>query len=477
MITFAVCPGDTEINERLKFWEKISQDLEKYIEEKVNLITFSGFFEERVKLNEEDFDIYYANPIIAYRLFQKGYIPAVKLKGKNEEFVLIGYDKTLENKDLVKTISSVYLETHILPLLYYEEFDFTKIKVIYTDLQKDVYRAVKSKSIDLGIIDVDFYDSIKDENKVPVLKSMPTNKFYSLMVKPEIYKKVKNFFEDKEEFETITENQFMNSYKTAFNVESLFKVKEFYDMSKTIYEAPFVGVLVYHNKIIYANEYIQKMLGYSMKELKQLSMVDMVEDEYKEMIRETVNRRLKGEFFYKIYNDLRIKTKDGSIRNTIGIANTILYGDKYSGFVLAVDITKQKRYEKLYRALRNINKAISIALTEDELYKIVCETFVKELDINFVWIGKPDKEKKFFENVYKCGEDYGFLDVIKIAVGGDYSFDKCPTNIAFTEGKIFINSNTKNFPIMKQWQKEMLKRNFQSSAAVPIKKIIKLLQY
>ncbi len=299
---------------------------------------------------------------------------------------------------------------------------------------------------------------------------MPTNLSHFFMVKPNHYEKIKNVLNRFEIFEEISEDEFLNHLTTDLPIQSLLKIKEFYDTSKAVYEIPFVGLMIYQDKVVYANQYFQKLSGYSLEELKKMTPDKLVAKEHREKIKEIIQKRLKGEYFSQIYDELKLKTKSGSYRYAIIFSNTILYKEGHAGFVFVVDITKQKRYEKLYKALRNINKAITTILTEEELYKTVCETLVKELDIKFVWIGKPDENKRHFEKVYQCGKDEGYLDVITISTGSKYPEGKGPTGSAYREGKIFINADTKNNPVMKPWKEEMLKRGFLSSAAIPLKK-------
>ncbi|EDP73564.1 PAS domain S-box protein, partial [Hydrogenivirga sp. 128-5-R1-1] len=368
------------------------------------------------------------------------------------------------------TVTTIYLETHILPILYLKEFDFLKTKIEYVPTQRDIYYSVKEGKADFGVMYEDDYRFIKDTEKIPVIKKMPTKLSHFLMIKPEHYDKIKKVIENIDKFKLVSNSEFLNSLSADLPLQSLLKIKEFYDTSKALYEIPFIGLLIYKDKIVYVNQYFQELLGYSFEELKSMSPDQIVAEEHKDRVKEIIEKRLVGKYFPQIYDELKVKTKSGSYRYTLVFSDTILYKEGHAGFVLAVDITKQKRYEKLYKALRNINKAIVTVLTEEQLYKTVCETLVKELDIKFAWIGKPDKEKKFFENVYKCGDDEGYLDIIKIATGGKYPEGKGPTGSAYRKGKTFINPDTRNNPLMKTWQKEMLKRNFLSSAAVPIKK-------
>ncbi|AAC06634.1 PAS domain S-box protein [Aquifex aeolicus] len=467
MFTFALCPHDTEEKKEFEYWENIAKSISEKLKEDVKIITFKDYAEEKLKLPSADYDIYYANPVSSYFLYKKGYKPLARLKGKRDSFVIIGYENV---KDHQLTVTTTYIETHLLPVLVLEHFDFLKTNIFFVKTQKEIYESVKNKKADFGIMFEDAYNEIEDEEKVPVIVKIPSNLRHTLMVKPEIYKKLKEVIKEFEEFELIDDKEFLEGITENLPILAFLKTKELFDVSKAIYNEPFVGVLIYRDKIVYANETIQKLTGYTLEELQNLPFEELVAEEQREEIKEAVKRRLRGEIFSKGYENLKIKTKDGKYLYTLAFSTTMLYKNSYAGLVFFIDITKEVLYQKLYKALRNVNRAIATVLTEKELYKTVCETLVKELDIKFAWIGVPDEKTKTFKSIYKCGEEQDYLKHIKIYAGGSLPEAKGPTGRAYTEGKIVINPSTEENPLMKPWKEEMLKRGFLSSAAIPIMK-------
>ncbi|GAB6045025.1 EAL domain-containing protein [Caminibacter profundus] len=466
MYKLAICPHDIEIEKNRLFWESFSKNLENTLKKSIKLILFKNYYEEKEKF-DRNYELFYANPITAYKLYQEGYKPLAKLKNHKDAFVIIGEKNNSKERNI---LTLVYLETHLLPILYFHEFDFINTKIKYLPTQENIYYSVKNKEADFGIMYKENYENINDEEKVPIIKELYSNFSHFLMVKPEYYNEIKGVIKDFKEFELVDEENFLETFNVNLQIRTILKIKEFFDTIKEIYEIPFIGVAVYKEKIIYANDNFQKLTGFTIDELQNMSIMDIVTDEYKKKKQKIINRRLKGEYFSISYEELKIRTKNNIFKYALGFSSTIFYKESYAGFMLLVDITKQKRYEKLYKALRNVNRAIISALTEEELFKIICRTLVNELDIKFVWIGKPDKDNKYFEEIYKCGDDKGYLNVIKIKVDCDSPESKGPTSSAYREGKIFINPNTKNNPLMLPWREEMLKRGFLSSAAIPIMK-------
>ncbi|BCD59985.1 MULTISPECIES: EAL domain-containing protein [unclassified Nitratiruptor] len=467
MLTFALCPHDSEDERELKKWKHLANSLSQKLHKTIKLVTFANYIEEKIKLPEANYDLYYANPVASYFLYKNGYKPAARLKDKKDTFVVIGYkNNTIHHT----TLTTTYIETHMLPMLIEEEFDFVTTDVVLVPTQKEIYERVKAKKVEYGIMYEDSYDAIKDSDKPPIVARVPSNFHHTLMVKPNLYKNIQKILQTYKEFELIDEEEFLDGITEKLPIISFLKTKEFFDVSKALYNNPFVGVLIYKNKIEYANEALQEKFGYTLQELEYMSPEEMVCDEQKAMVKEAIQRRINGEFFSKGYEKLIIKTKDEQRIYTLAFANTILYKNSYAGLVFLVDITKEVLYQKLYKALRNVNRAITTVLTEEELAKIVCETLVSELDIKFVWIGVPDPKGQTFQAIYKCGEEQDYLDHIKVFVGGDLPQAKGPTGRAYKERAIVINPDTKENPVIKPWRTEMLKRGFLSSAAVPILK-------
>jgi len=139
-------------------------------------------------------------------------------------------------------------------------------------------------------------------------------------------------------------------------------------------------------------------------------------------------------------------------------------------YTYVMDVTKEVRFEKLYKALRVVNKAITSILNDDKLFETICKVLVDEFGIKFIWIGVPDNESRYFKSIYKYGDDRGYLDVVRIAADSKIPEGRGATGKAYREGKIYINSFTETNPDASLWKDELLSRDFLSSAAVPILK-------
>ncbi|BAF69251.1 EAL domain-containing protein [Nitratiruptor sp. SB155-2] len=473
MLKFAVCPHDTETKLIRKRWKKINEKFASFLHQPVQLVYFENYIEERQRIKKERFDVYYANPIIAYKLYKQGYRPIGKRKEEQDRFVIIGSKNSKSDDEILLVM--VYLETHILPILNFEEIDLLRAKIVYVHSQREIYEKVKRGEADLGIIYQDIYDSIEDINKVPVYRYCTTNFSHFFMALEDVADMVANALEKIEDldFQKVSDSEFLESYRSTFPIKPLLRIRELFDLSKAVYNIPFIGVIVYQEHIVYANRYIQNLLGYSLEELQKYNITDFVEDQYKDDVQNTVQRRLRGEYFAQNYLDLKIQTKSGSFRYVIAFSNTITYQDEFSGIIFLIDVTKEVHYQQLYKALRNINRAITSVMSEEELFETVCQTVIQELDIALAWIAIPDQESKSFKRRYACG-DLSYLDEIQISFDEKIPLGKGPTGMAFRNAKIQINENTLQNRVMKPWRESLLRHNFHSSAAIPIKKYGKI---
>ncbi len=132
--------------------------------------------------------------------------------------------------------------------------------------------------------------------------------------------------------------------------------------------------------------------------------------------------------------------------------------------------------EKLYRLLRAINQIIlkSMAIQEgaqDYLFRELCDTVAKYF-VKFSWIGLykdgkiiPVYHPKNIPNEYK---DY--MRFLEIPVDESDIRSKGPAVTCFKENKVVLIEDISKDLSMEFWRQEALKRGFQSSATIPIRK-------
>jgi PAS domain S-box-containing protein len=211
---------------------------------------------------------------------------------------------------------------------------------------------------DFGIMYEETYLEIEDSNKPPVILKINSNLEHTLMVRPEHYEKIKDYVAEFDELKRITEEEFLEGLTEKLPIISFLKTKEIFDVAKAVYHNPYVGIAIYKDTIVYASENIQRILGYSLNELKKLRPQDIVVGNQREVAEEAYSRRLKGEFFFKGYDYVKLRAKSGNYIYAFVFSSTILYQNSYAGLLFIIDVTKEVLFRKFYSILRDVNLSL-----------------------------------------------------------------------------------------------------------------------
>ena len=111
------------------------------------------------------------------------------------------------------------------------------------------------------------------------------------------------------------------------------------------------GVIIYdfhQNKILYANPNLEKITGYSLRELMEMpDILDLVHPEDRNVAEEKLTNRIQG---YKqgMRYRIRIKSKSGSIKYLEIYSVVTQYGGKDVSFITLKDITGDIKRERKY---------------------------------------------------------------------------------------------------------------------------------
>ena len=119
-------------------------------------------------------------------------------------------------------------------------------------------------------------------------------------------------------------------------------------------EIPAVVVL-YRDKIIYANLFACKLTGYSLKEFRKKHLWEFVNQKKREEIKQRIWDRIKSGILDRVEGVLKFITKEGRHIHLKYIAKRIKIEDEYFGLLLGVDISKEVNQEK---RLRNFIKKL-----------------------------------------------------------------------------------------------------------------------
>lgn len=458
--TISLCPHCKEKKEELNEWEKIAQKISDILGAEVSVNILENFDES--KLNEKECQIYYANPDHSIKLLRNDYIILGKLKGQKESLCVITSKSYSKDKEIIRVVL-INQPYFLIPLLFYKR-EYKKFHLIFVQSYEEVVNHIRENKADIGFIYVRLSEELKNDKKINFSEELCFPIAHYILINPSL-ERFKEKLLSIEEFERISSQEIETLKFTYSHLEILLRDWAYHDISEALVKSPNLGVIIYHEKILFYNEYAKNLLGYSDEELYTIDSIEIVYIEDRDIIKKNKERRLGGEKFYATY-DIRFQRKDGSIIFVECIANTILFRGLYAGFVIFYDITERKYAEKAKEMLMEINKIITQSLTEEEIYIGICTSLAEKLNFNLAWIGMIDYENKRIVKKYSYGDDRGLFDVFDYRI----QFDDIISSGALLSGEITINADTRDYAKVVHCAIELLKRDFLSTCTIPILK-------
>ena len=464
MLTLAVCPHESR--KGLEKWKAYANKLSQYLREEVVLINFKDFEEEEKFLDKLKAYLYYARPKIALALKKLGYLPLAKLKDEKDIFVLLKKKGT----ELKKPVKVAVIPSAFFLMSLLKRFEsLIELNFIYCKSFEEVIEELIKGKAQLGVVFKQFWEGVKDkyEDVLEVEEEIYFPSFHILMVKKEAADRLKAILKIIPDFEKVSEEDLVLIEYLEKMLAYFVYFRSFHDISQALFNAPKIGVVVYRDKILYANEAFLKMTGYSEEELKRMSPLELFDpSEDLEFIKSVIERRLRGEQFEITYKELKLKRKDGKVIHALVFSRTILFEGEYAGFVIVIDNTQRKRLEELYNLIREVNQTIIGVESEGEVFREICRSLVEKLNFPLVWIGVVRNAS--IEPIEVCGRHYDYLEKIREFLKG-----REPSYLAIQAVKrreIVVNPDTRENPEVEPWREEMLKRGFLSSYHIPLEK-------
>ncbi|MGK0690475.1 MAG: PAS domain S-box protein, partial [Aquificaceae bacterium] len=145
------------------------------------------------------------------------------------------------------------------------------------------------------------------------------------------------------------------------------------------------------------------------------------------------------------------------------------YKALYTASLISLLLEKQKGdfLLRMYKTLSSVNHIILQAKDKEELLRWFCKTATEEGMFRMAWVGLLDEEGNV-KPLCSSGYVENYLSSLNINIY-DESVNKGPTARAIIEGRMQVNNDTETNPAMAPWREEMLKRNYLSSCAQPIR--------
>lgn len=265
-----------------------------------------------------------------------------------EHFVVIGMDisdrvnhqrEMIKLQHIIEQSDDLMMITDCDGVIEYVNMAYTKL----TGWEKEKLLGVKPSLLKSGKFPKEFYDEM--------WQTILSGKTYKGNIQNR--KKDKSYYWEEKTITPIRLNgdAITHFISTGKDITEQIQLKEALEESahlfKTLTESSLAGIFLYQENFLYANQAYTSSLGYTLAELKQMTPMDLVVPEEREVIAQRVQLRLRGELHDQItYQDIKIITKLGEIRWFYIAIVTVKYQGKWTGLGTAIDMTERKYMEQ-----------------------------------------------------------------------------------------------------------------------------------
>ncbi|MCX7988403.1 MAG: EAL domain-containing protein [Thermodesulfovibrio sp.] len=457
ILSLALCPHIKK--GELNNWKKIASKISKILNKKIKIITSKNFGDEQN--SEEKYHIIYANPDLTIKLINMGYLPVFKIKNENPSICSITSQSYSPQKKLIR-VALVKQKYFFLPLLLHKR-EYKKFKLIFVKNYDEVINCIKKNKADIGFVYTSSFEKLELDRDIKFSEDYCFPMSHFVLIHPSIKKFIKNLVSI-EELQDVSKTEIDNLIMLYKQLDILLQDWAYHDISEAIMSLQNLGIIIYHEKILFSNKYARDMLGYSEEELNNMESTEIIYPEDRPKAIKNKERRLRGEKFSQIY-DIRFQKKDGSIIFVQCITNTILFRGLYCGFVIFYDVTSKKYAEKIKDILIQTNKLITKSITEEEIYCGICKTLVDTLKLQFAWIGKIDENTKRIIPKYQYGE--------AIEISSIYDLNLLEEK-TLLKGDILIKEDLRSYVKKQANISKLIDKGFMSSCTIPLKKFGKI---
>ncbi|WP_221064630.1 PAS domain S-box protein [Methylomagnum ishizawai] len=233
------------------------------------------------------------------------------------------------------------------------------------------------------------------------------------------------------------------------------------------------------------------ILGFAPDEMPdaEASFFERLHPDDRDTVQEAVRRHLEAGEPYKA--EFRLRHKDGEYRWVLSRGEALRdAGGRPMRLLGAItDITERKRTERqlreevearrkreseveslnrLYAALGQLNQALLLSRTRDEIFGEVCRILVDTGQIAMAWVGWLDLPTRTVVPVAAVGDDTGYLDSVAIRVGDACPESRGPTGTAIREDRIQICQEFFQDESTRPWRAAAARAGWVASASLPI---------
>ncbi len=468
MINFSVCPHYTD--ESIRKWEDIIKKMESKLSEKINFIKIKDLKEEAILIEKNELDLYYANPSASIKLFDKGYHPIAKIKNDKNIYSVLGYNN-VEDVLLTKSVIKIGVLEHssylILKFIEKHKIDTNRVILIRKSSLEEIVDLFMNKDIDFAIIYWEFIDNVS-YIKAFKLEDLEYYLSHIFMAKPEKKDKILNALTTISDFDIEpVDICYLKDIKCNLELfeEELINIK-YKQLSDFLMKAKQIGILIFKDKCLYANNYALNKLGYDQDRMQNLSLLDITHNSQLPLVNKITENRLEGIFEDHYIKILKLVKKDGSTLIVETFCDVINYENSLVNILLFVDKTDEIKFQKIISLQREVNRTTVNATDIKEVFDTITKSAVKDMSTKYALVFEV-KEDDTLSLVVQYGVSEKYHDYATRIIES-IKHPKRLTHLAIKTNKILINPNTHSYDLVDSYKDELIEKEFLSSCSIPI---------
>ncbi len=225
--------------------------------------------------------------------------------------------------------------------------------------------------------------------------------------------------------------------------------------------------------IIEANEKASMVYGWSVEELKRLTVFDIREQSPANTLPphfvDTIDE--KGKVFESLH-----RTREGRVFPVEVSTRRVLVDGRKHILSIIRDITQRKAHEReierltrMYHLMSELNKVIIHAKSRTNLLNEICRVLVEYGRFRIAWVGWPNAGTKMLEPIACAGDEHNYVPDIRIPANPADPEARGPSGITFTTGRTYVCNDFFSDPHTVPWREQAKRCGFQASISLPLR--------
>ncbi len=226
-------------------------------------------------------------------------------------------------------------------------------------------------------------------------------------------------------------------------------------------------------RIVEANERAVATYGYSMEEMLQLKARDLRGGDADRAMEDFSRVITIGAHVFEAIH----RRKDGTVFPVEISARAVQLEGRRHVLSLVRDSSVRKAHENeierlsgMYQVLTRISQTVAHSRTESELFAQICRDLTDFRRFTVAWIGCPDPATKLLVPQATAGDEYRYVEGIRISVDPNTLDGHGPAGTAFREGRIYVANDFFTDPGTQPWRVRAARSGIRSSIALPLRR-------